>query len=77
METTGPRAPTQFVLFVTTSQYNNYIREEGMGTVRRTEECKQNVAKKTARSDHFERLYVVRRIVLKAKDNGALTQSGP
>ena len=44
-----------------------------MGNVRRTEECKQNASKKTARSDHLERLYVARRIILKAKDNSALT----
>jgi hypothetical protein len=93
--TTAPRAPTQFVLFVT-SQYDNYIREEGMGNVRRTEECKQNsvlppddnpiavnkynnnnISMKTARSDHLERLYLARWIILKAKNNSALTQSGP
>lgn len=64
---------SQFVLFVT-SQYDNYIREEGMGNVWRTEECKQNVSKNTARSYHLEHLYVARRIILKAKDNSALTQ---
>jgi len=48
-----------------------------MGNVRRTEECKQNVSKKTARSDHLERLYVARWIILRAKDNSTLTQSGP
>jgi len=48
-----------------------------MGNVQRTEDCTQNVSKKTARSDHLERLYVARRIILKAKDNSALTQSGP
>jgi hypothetical protein len=76
MKATAPRAPTQFVLFIT-SQHDNYIREDGMGNGRRTEECIQNVTKKTARSDHLERLYVARRIILKAKDNSALTQSGP
>ena len=48
-----------------------------MGNEWRTEECTQNVSKKTARSDHFEHLYVARRIILKANDNSALTQSGP